>query len=424
MKTLKRRSKDRGAWRVMTGFYLRFSALICGFLLLVPALAVADSLNLRPVPLPQTEQPRDTQFYRPAKAPESLVHCVVQVRSSDDGEMWDCGSGVVVLREGDSAWIVTAKHVVNRARKSILVNYHDGPDAAAIFLEASPAADLALICARVPDVDVPAALLVEEPAIAGEPVWQVGYGDLQLRQRKGHLLDSKKHELRLDIEVIGGDSGSGAFRASDLALVGLVRAASASASICVPADEVATFAEACLKRRLRRPRPQPPRPGPKVRPDPVTVPGPEPAPLPAPKPVPPMPKAEPDPPEPVDLSPILAALAELKGELAAIKAAPAVPGPAGKDGKNGADGKPGAPGAVGQAGPAGPQGPAGKDGKNGADGKQGPPGSPGPAGPPGTSPDLAMLQAQVTALQQQVAALQAQAATRTRIVPVLPTGGK
>lgn len=56
-----------------------------------------------------------------------------------------------------------------------------------------------------------------------------------------------------------------------------------------------------------------------------------------------------------DLAPILAAIAELKSQVASVQP---VPGPAGADG---------APGPAGPAGEAGPQGPAGKDGAPGKD---------------------------------------------------------
>lgn len=96
-----------------------------------------------------------------------------------------------------------------------------------------------------------------------------------------------------------------------------------------------------------------------------------------------------------NLTPILAAIAELKSQVAAIQP---IPGPAGADG---------APGPAGPPGPTGPPGPKGDPGKDGAPGKD------------ADDQQVAALQQQLTVLQGAVKQLQAPLA-----VEVLDAAGK
>lgn len=273
------------------------------------------------------------------------------------------GSGVLILVDGSSAWVVTNKHVTNgvSSAANVTVTFTSGQSVRATALSADTIADLCLV--QIPSATNMPRPVTMAPKHVGNctAVWQIGYprgkGPVT---RHGHSLglgtySGQAWNLSLALPCDLGDSGSGIF-GPDGQLVGILWGGEGNTSKAVPVE----YCWGLLDRLgLRRRTPTaPPRQG-------------------VPPPMPQVPTQPPTQPPTDPFSPIVQA---------------PLPGPAGPKGEPGPQG----PAGVGLVGPAGPQ------------------------GPPGPTANVSALQARVEALEAKLQSQGTPGPVRVRIEPRNP----
>jgi len=272
-------------------------------------------------------------------------------------------------------------------------------------------ADLAAVAIRI-DGNVPCVKLADQAPGRGTPIWQVGYplgnGPVPRAGTVNGFLGTKDARTGADVWELSlsctqGDSGSGIFRPSDGALVGVLWGGDRGSCSCVGLHDVQRFTELCCRRWLRPGQPRVPIQQPPQWPQnpgsgPVIVDPPR-APTQPQQPAQPPTQPQQPPPPQVDLGPLTAEIVALRKELAELRAKPGIPGHQGPPGPQGIPGPPGGPGIQGSTGLTGPPGPQGIPGPPGRD----------------LSAEVAALQTELSSLRSQFNSLSG--SIRVRVEP-------
>jgi S1-C subfamily serine protease len=142
--------------------------------------------------------------------------CVRVQRESDTPYMVGTGSGTVVGRDNTHSFILTCRHVVPDGQKALSV-FTGGTQYSADFVRADTVADLALVkvraqfpVANVADTQPAKGMLVSKWGCprGGPPVGTAGpVGDVYRLTMAGLTTDWQ----RIEMDMRGGDSGSGVF---------------------------------------------------------------------------------------------------------------------------------------------------------------------------------------------------------------------
>lgn len=286
------------------------------FLLLFALIAWTGTLQAQcpggQCPLPGVREDRQ-QRIEPALS-ETAKQAVVKIYALDGGFR---GSGVAIHAESQKVVIITCKHLFNRWPSRVTVVLHDGRKQQADYIGVDDRVDLAAVALPAKDAPKPAAI-ASTPTDAQGAVFQIGYGHEQLQQRTGRYVkpsDTGPGELEFSFIPVGGDSGSGIFRASDGALVAVVNKFKSDVHqrpVCgvgVGRRDVQRFVEECCLPWLRRePVPQAQGPCRDCQ---------------------------------CDLAGVRAQLSQVQQELGQLKLQPGAPGPAGPPGLPGTPGAPG-----------------------------------------------------------------------------------
>lgn len=286
------------------------------FLLLIALIAWTGTLQAQcpggQCPLPGVREDRQPRI-EPALA-ETAKQAVVKLYALDGGFR---GSGVAIHAESQKVVVVTCKHLFNRWPSRVTVVLHNGKQLTADHIGVDDRVDLAAVAIAERDAPKPAAI-ASTPTDAQGAVFQIGYGDERLQQRSGRYVkpsDTGPGELEFSFIPVGGDSGSGIFRASDGALVAVVNKFKSDVHqrpVCgvgVGRRDVQRFVEECCLPWLRR-EPLPPAQGPCRDCQ-------------------------------CDLAGLLAKLSLMQQEMGQLKLQSGLPGPAGPQGTPGVPGTPG-----------------------------------------------------------------------------------
>lgn len=258
--------------------------------------------------------------------------------SNARGGTTSIGSGTLVAGDGQTALVISVKHLFTDGVGSVSVERTNGERYTGRLLGVSRTADLSAIEIPDPGQYHELAIAPEQSATAT----MIGFGGShQAQTKRGRHLGGVFYSF----VPVSGDSGGGVFDDSGRFMGVAWGSTGDSGAVVTLAELRNTLASpVCLKFWKRRQSPATqPLPGPSST---------EPAPIPAPAPI-------------------------------------AVAGPVGP---------PGLPGPQGMPGPPGPAGPAGAS----AAASSGTPGPPGPPGPPGTSPDVSALLLRIAALERTI----------------------
>lgn len=287
------------------------------------------------------------------------------------GNVSDVGSGTLVAGDGQTALVISVRHMFSDGLGRITVERTNGAKYEGRLLGISRTADLSAI--EIPDPGQYHELSIAPEQAAAATM--IGFGGSHIaRTKRGRHLGG----IFYSFVPVNGDSGGGVFDDSGR-FMGVAWGSSGDSGAVVTLTELRkTLASpACLKFWRRKNSPEVIVNNPAANPTPA-----EPNPLPAPAPI----------------------------AVAGPAGPPGPPGPQGASGRDGAPGAasaastgaPGPPGRDGPAGARGEPGPMGPPGPATGGGGIGPAGPAGPAGPPGSPADVSGLLARIAALESAV----------------------
>jgi hypothetical protein len=156
----------------------------------------------------------------------------VRIRFGNAG----CTATIIGPRRADGKWdLLTAAHCMRSAGAKGTVMLADGSSLAVVAMQRSTSADLAWLVTESADRDeLPFAMLDSADAPPGTVIWHCGFGiDKPGNKETGRVLDGPdaNGQLRMELSVSSGDSGSGIFRSDNGQLVAVVCCTSGMARV-------------------------------------------------------------------------------------------------------------------------------------------------------------------------------------------------
>jgi hypothetical protein len=156
----------------------------------------------------------------------------VKIRFGNAG----CSATIIGPRRADGKWdVLTAAHCIRAVGNKGTLIFGDGASLNVTAVARNANADLAWLTTDDADRnDLPFAVLAKADAEPGAPIWHCGFGvDKPGNKEIGRVLTGPdaNGQLRMELSVSSGDSGSGIFRSDNGQLVAVVCCTSGMARV-------------------------------------------------------------------------------------------------------------------------------------------------------------------------------------------------